>query len=633
LGIFAGPADDASVKAIKAWGTNAVRIGLNEQCWLGINGSPAAFSGSNYQNAIRNYVSVLNANGMYAVLNLMWSGPGSTLTTGQQPMADIDHAPDFWTSVATAFKGSDKVIFELFSDPYPDNEGDTAAAWTCWRDGGTCNGVTFQAAGMQTLVNAVRASGATNVVLLGGVSRGNALSRWPAYKPNDPLNNLGAAWRVFSFSPCSNTACYDSNVAPTAAQVPLVATAIGTDSCDAAFVSTVTSWLDAKNAGYTAHVWETWGDVCSSIALIKDYTGAPTQYGQLYRNHLIPPAPATPTPVPTVAPTLPPATGLSLRVQGNRFVNSAGQFVALHGVNIASAAHQCSQGFGIMSSSDDAAVKAIKSWRTNAVRVELNEHCWLGINGAPAAYSGATYRTAIKNYVNLLNANGMYAILNLMWSGPGTALTTGQQPMADVDHAPDFWTSVANTFKGNDAVIFELFNEPWPDFQADSVAAWSCWRDGGSCNGVAFQAAGMQTLVNAVRATGATNVLALGGVSWANALSRWVTYKPNDPLNNLAAAWHAYEFNVCSSVACYDQNTAPTAAQVPVIATEIGTETCSASFMNMVMGWLDAKNQNYTAHAWEIWGSACSSMGLIADYAGTPTPYGQLYKSHLAILP
>ena len=28
---------------------------------------------------------------------------------------------------------------------------------------------------------------------------------------------------------------------------------------------------------------------------------------------------------------------------------------------------------------------------------------WLGINGAPAAYSGATYQQAIATYVNLLN--------------------------------------------------------------------------------------------------------------------------------------------------------------------------------------------------------------------------------------
>ena len=46
---------------------------------------------------------------------------------------------------------------------------------------------------------------------------------------------------------------------------------------------------------------------------------------------------------------------------------------------------------------DAATAAAIASWQMNAVRIPLNEDCWLGINGAPAAYSGANYQTAIEN--------------------------------------------------------------------------------------------------------------------------------------------------------------------------------------------------------------------------------------------
>src|SRR2546429_5816305 len=56
--------------------------------------------------------------------------------------------------------------------------------------------------------------------------------------------------------------------------------------------------------------------------------------------------------------------------------------------------------------------------------------------------------------------------------------------------------------KGNDAVLLEPYNEPYPDSNSDTVAAWTCWRDGGTCRGQSFQAAGMQELVNAIRATG-----------------------------------------------------------------------------------------------------------------------------------
>src|SRR5437899_9521636 len=105
--------------------------------------------------------------------------------------------------------------------------------------------------------------------------------------------------------------------------------------------------------------------------------------------------------------------------------------------------------------------------------------------------------------------------------------------MPDLDHSVTFWSQVASAFRGNDAVIFDLFNEPWPDSQRDSVAAWTCWRDGGTCPGVSFQTVGMQTLVNTVRGAGATNVIALGGVQYSNTLTQWLAYKPNDPLGRL----------------------------------------------------------------------------------------------------
>ena len=78
------------------------------------------------------------------------------------------------------------MLFDLFNEPYPDNNQDTTAAWTCWKNGGTCSGMSYQAAGMQTLVNTVRATGATNVIMLGGVQYSGTLSHWGAYAPTDP---------------------------------------------------------------------------------------------------------------------------------------------------------------------------------------------------------------------------------------------------------------------------------------------------------------------------------------------------------------------------------------------------------------------------------------------------------------
>ena len=46
--------------------------------------------------------------------------------------------------------------------------------------------------------------------------------------------------------------------------------------------------------------------------------------------------------------------------------------------------------------SDAASIGAMKSWHINAVRVPLNESCWLGINGIAPELGGAAYRAAIR---------------------------------------------------------------------------------------------------------------------------------------------------------------------------------------------------------------------------------------------
>jgi len=323
-----------------------------------------------------------------------------------------------------------------------------------------------------------------------------------------------------------------------------------------------------------------------------------------------------------------------LHVMGNQIQNVNSQEVRIHGVNRSGTEYACIQGWGIFDGPNDiTSIQAIKSWNANAVRIPLNEDCWLGINGVSSQYGGTNYQQAIADYVSAIKQQGLIPILELHWSAPGNTHAVSQQPMPDRDHSPAFWTQVAQMFKGNSSVIFELFNEPYPDSNQDTVAAWTCWRDGGICSGATYTVAGMQELVTAVRATGATNIILLGGVQYSNSLTGWLSHRPNDPLGNLAAAWHVYNFNLCSNVSCYNSNTGPVLAAVPVVTTEIGEDDCQGVFISTLMGWLDNNGGSYLAWVWDTWGSSCTSISLISDYSGTPNgTYGQTYKDHLATL-
>jgi endoglucanase len=338
-----------------------------------------------------------------------------------------------------------------------------------------------------------------------------------------------------------------------------------------------------------------------------------------------------------------------LQVSGNKLVNSAtGQQVVLHGVDRSGGEYACVNGTGVWDGPmDQTAVSAIKSWNVNAVRVPLNEACWNGESYVNPAYAGANYISAVTAYVNLLNSNGIVAILDLHWTdgqytGPSAGCTSAQavcqKPMPDSAQAIPFWTSVANTFKGNDAVIFDLFNEPYASRATGSaVSGWQCWLNGGTCPGISYQVAGMQAMVNAVRSTGATNVIMVGGEEYANDLGTpgstsdpsILTNLPTDPDHDIAVSWHSYNFNACNTQPCWTSQVQPVIAQVPVIAGEIGENDCASGYVTPLMTWLDSQQTSYLAWAWNADFKCRTGPGLISDYGGTPTGYGAGVKSHL----
>jgi hypothetical protein len=124
-----------------------------------------------------------------------------------------------------------------------------------------------------------------------------------------------------------------------------------------------------------------------------------------------------------------------------KLAGASGAAVVLHGVNRSGGEFACVQGNGIWNGPmDQASITAMKIWGVTAVRVPLNEACWNGESYVNSAYAGAAYQQAVTQYVNLLNDNGMVAILDLHWTaglytgtsaGCSSAQATCQKPMPD----------------------------------------------------------------------------------------------------------------------------------------------------------------------------------------------------------
>ncbi len=331
----------------------------------------------------------------------------------------------------------------------------------------------------------------------------------------------------------------------------------------------------------------------------------------------------------------------ALHVQGNKIVDTTGATFRMLGVNRAGSEYMCSPpttgSYVFDGSTGPSTINGMKDWHINTVRLPMNESCWLGINGA--LVTAQHYRDEIIDYVFRLHLAGIYVVLDLHWSAPGTTVITGGAngnqlvTMAFADHALDFWTSVATTFKDDPMMIFDLFNEPIlvanDRFGNGPVSnPWGCWRNG--CQVAKGAVAGMQQMLDRVRATGAQQLVVAGGVDWAHQLDGWLANKPTDSTGNLLAGFHVYQQGLsdCYTQDCWEREVTPVAAQVPVLVGEMGEQDCAHGYIDQFMAWADGKGLSYLGWAWNP--QNCNNFpALVTDFNGTPTNFGIGLRDHL----
>jgi glucose/arabinose dehydrogenase len=306
-GFADGPADQASVAAMLTWKMTTVRVTLNEDCWLGINGLPVGGNAAGYRAAATAYVQLLRQNGLYVILEAHMSAPGANRSTQIDYMPDADHMPSFWQSVAATFKSDHGIIFDpinevamaSWNNPNPSPSGQ----WACWRNGCTLDSVyggRFVASGLQSLLNAIRSQGATQPIVLGGLSYNSDLSQLLAYLPADPQSQLIASAHVYDFAIGSGVDnLFTGQLEPIAARIPVIIGELGERYCDSGagtYTSHVLSLINGEAAkgnlmGVLGWTWNAKTAISTGWAcptgpygeggplLIRDYTGKPTVMG------------------------------------------------------------------------------------------------------------------------------------------------------------------------------------------------------------------------------------------------------------------------------------------------------------------------------------------------------------------
>ena len=353
--------------------------------------------------------------------------------------------------------------------------------------------------------------------------------------------------------------------------------------------------------------------------------------------------------------TTTPTGNFGIQVKGDKFVSASdGSTLQIVGTNISGLETGSPSRWASFANAGVAFWSRVINFDgqgVNTVRLPLNEASWLnytcydsGTGASGSLYSAApgggytpdpagVYQATVKKAVADATAAGLYVILDLHWGSPNNSqgqplCPIGQPAYADADHSLAFWKSLADTFKGNPAVIFELFNEP---FGSNNYGNWVngadgagpdaiTLRDGGAFSpflqqnneggnaihsvSMSWQVAGMQDMVNTIRAEGATNVILSSPIGWAGEIETWLAAKPTDPIGQLGVAWHVYGYNKGTGAPL-----AVLAAGYPIAITETYGLGAIGGY-----GWAASQRIGYIWWGWNDWGN----QPLTADLNAAP---------------
>ena len=324
-----------------------------------------------------------------------------------------------------------------------------------------------------------------------------------------------------------------------------------------------------------------------------------------------------------------------LHTKGNKILDDKGNKVRLCGVNCA-CMEWTSNGEGHILNTLKV---AIHDWNANIVRIPLSQDRWFGI--APEQHDqGVGYQTLVQQIVDYCASNGCYVLLDLHWNDcKQWGSNIGQHVMPDMNSIT-FWRDCGRVYRNNPAVLFDLYNEP-------HNTTWDIWLKGGEISErsgpgarqgrfapVTYHTPGMQAMLNAVRSTGADNVVVCGGLDWAYDLSGFLKgYALDDSGGNgVIYACHAYN-NKGESIDKWLSHLDAALPHIPVIMSEFGgqnprtTANQPNAWVDRVIKEMDKRKCNYIA--WDLHPSAGPS--LIKDWTYAPTPsFGVLVKASLA---
>ena len=278
--------------AIKDWKVNHIRLPLSQDRWFGMEPEQKD-KGASYRALVKKVVDYSAANNCYVMLDLHWNNAGTWgQNIGQHVMPDMNSVT-FWKDCARTYRNHPAVIFDLYNEPH-----DTT--WDIWLKGGEIEekrgvgarqgrfiAVKYKSPGMQSLLDTVRATGAKNLIVAGGLDWAYDLSGFlKGYQLKDP-NGRGVVYACHTYPIKGDTMeKWIAKLDAALPHIPVIMSEFGANN-QGAEINKPNVWVQQTLAAMEARKcnWTAWDlHPAAGPTLIVDWTYAPTpSFGALVK--------------------------------------------------------------------------------------------------------------------------------------------------------------------------------------------------------------------------------------------------------------------------------------------------------------------------------------------------------------
>lgn len=302
-----------------------------------------------------------------------------------------------------------------------------------------------------------------------------------------------------------------------------------------------------------------------------------------------------------------------LSVDGNRFVDSAGNTVVLRGIALSDPLHLTREGHW----NRDYFARA-REWNADVVRIPVHPVWW-----REAGHE--QYLEWLEEGVGWATELGMYVIID--WHTIGNPLTgIPHRPLylTTQEETYYFWHLVANRFRGNTTVAFyELFNEPTNRDGQMGRLPWSEYK--------AF----IEGVIYMLYAIDDSKIPLVAGFDWAYSLE----HIRDDPIDFPGVAYVSHPYPQKREPpweSQWEEDWGYVAETYPVFVTEFGFMAADLPHAHIpviaderygkaITGYMADKGISWTAWVLDpVW-----SPQLISDWDFTPTAQGEFFRSVL----